>query len=87
MGQQFISYLADDRCLSVVARWKVHEATLYALGSVKSLILELVEADSAIFNLTAFFQEVILADLSQEGQTMSDSIRQYQTVSAVCVVG
>jgi hypothetical protein len=47
--------------------WKIHEACMFALGSVKRLIVKKLEADEGIFNWTGFLQNVVIADMNFSG--------------------
>ncbi|PNF35800.1 Importin-9 [Cryptotermes secundus] len=44
--------------------WKIHEACMFALGSVKNLVEKKLEAGEGIFDLTGFLQNVVVADMS-----------------------
>ena len=54
----------------VVCRWKQHEAVMLAMGSVRPLILESVTKQKVDYDLVAFLQTVVLADLNQNGTTL-----------------
>lgn len=45
--------------------WKIHEAAMFAIGSVCSLIIEHVQENKLLFDMTHFLQTVVLDDLNQ----------------------
>ncbi|KAK2163574.1 hypothetical protein LSH36_77g04009 [Paralvinella palmiformis] len=45
--------------------WKVHEAAMFAIGSVCSLIIEHVQENKLQFDMQHFLQSVVLDDLNQ----------------------
>jgi len=58
-----------SRVLSLISsnRWKVHEAAMFAIGSVCSLIIEHVQENKLQFDMQHFLQSVVLDDLNQNG--------------------
>lgn len=48
-------------------RWKIHEACMLALGSVKSIITDSVKNGRIHFDMHGFLTSVILADLNLSG--------------------
>lgn len=48
----------------VLCRWKIHEACMLALGSVKTIIAENVKNGRIQFDMHGFLVNVILADLN-----------------------
>lgn len=48
-------------------RWKIHEACMLALGSVKTIITENVKNGRIQFDMHGFLAGVILADLNLAG--------------------
>ena len=48
-------------------RWKIHEACMLALGSVKSIITDSVKNGRIHFDMHGFLTNVILADLNLSG--------------------
>lgn len=50
--------------LFVSPRWKIHEACMLALGSVKSIITESVKNGRIQFDMHGFLASVVLADLN-----------------------
>lgn len=48
-------------------RWKIHEACMLALGSVKSIITDSVKSGRIHFDMHGFLTNVILADLNLSG--------------------
>lgn len=50
-----------------MCRWKVHEACMLALGSVKTIITENVKNGRVQFDMHGFLANVILADLNLPG--------------------
>ena len=48
-------------------RWKIHEACMLALGSVKTIITENVKNGRVQFDMHGFLANVILADLNLPG--------------------
>lgn len=53
--------------LFVCCRWKIHEACMLALGSVKSLITDSVKNGRIHFDMHGFLTSVVLADLNLSG--------------------
>lgn len=49
-------------------RWKIHEACMLALGSVKTIITENVKNGRIQFDMHGFLASVILADLNLAGE-------------------
>ncbi|XP_069694516.1 importin-9 [Periplaneta americana] len=47
--------------------WKIHEACMLALGSVKDMVVEKLEAGEVVFDLTGFLQNVVIADMNSSG--------------------
>lgn len=48
-------------------RWKIHEACMLALGSVKSIITDSVKNSRVNFHIHGFLTNVVLADLNLSG--------------------
>lgn len=48
-------------------RWKIHEACMLALGSVKSIITDSVKNGRIHFDMHGFLTNVVLADLNLSG--------------------
>ena len=48
-------------------RWKVHEACMLALGSVKSIVTDSVKSGRIPFDRHGFLTGVVLADLNLSG--------------------
>lgn len=44
--------------------WKIHEACMLAVGSIKTLIIDQMQAGSLQFDLAGFMQSVVLVDLN-----------------------
>ena len=57
----------------VSSRWKVHEACMLALGSVKTIITENVKNGRIQFDMHGFLANVILADLNLVGESLISS--------------
>lgn len=51
-------------------RWKIHEACMLALGSVKTIITENVKNGRIQFDMHGFLASVILADLNLTGEVL-----------------
>ena len=49
-------------------RWKIHEACMLALGSVKSIITDSVKNGRIPFDMHGFLTNVVLADLNLSGR-------------------
>ena len=49
------------------SRWKIHEACMLALGSVKSIITDSVKNGRIHFDMHGFLTNVILVDLNLSG--------------------
>ena len=47
--------------------WKIHEACMLALGSVKSIITDSVKNSRVNFHIHGFLTNVVLADLNLSG--------------------
>ncbi|XP_039971664.1 importin-9 isoform X2 [Xiphias gladius] len=52
--------------------WKIHEACMLALGSVKTIITENVKNGRIQFDMHGFLASVILADLNLAGESQTD---------------
>lgn len=50
-------------------RWKIHEACMLALGSVKTIITENVKNGRIQFDMHGFLAGVVLADLNLAGES------------------
>lgn len=57
---------------SFAMRWKIHEACMLALGSVKTIITENVKNGRIQFDMHGFLASVILADLNLAGESQTD---------------
>lgn len=55
-------------------RWKIHEACMLSLGSVKTIITENVKNGRIQFDMHGFLAGVILADLNLAGKRRHDLI-------------
>lgn len=55
--------------LFFLTRWKIHEACMLALGSVKTIITENVKNGRIQFDMHGFLASVILADLNLAGES------------------
>lgn len=53
-----------------ICRWKVHEACMLSLGSVKTIITENVKNGRVQFDMHGFLANVILADLNLPGNLL-----------------
>ncbi|CAM4665816.1 unnamed protein product, partial [Lepidochelys olivacea] len=51
--------------------WKIHEACMLALGSVKSVITDSVKNGRIHFDMHGFLTNVVLADLNLSGWIQS----------------
>lgn len=51
-------------------RWKIHEACMLSLGSVKTIITENVKNGRIQFDMHGFLAGVILADLNLAGERL-----------------
>lgn len=58
-------------------RWKIHEACLLALGSVKSILTEGVQSGRVQFDMPGFLTGVILSDLNLSGMFIDTFIFQF----------
>lgn len=56
-------------------RWKIHEACMLALGSVKTIITENVKNGRIQFDMHGFLASVILADLNLAGESLNNHLR------------
>ncbi|KAJ9582618.1 hypothetical protein L9F63_023037 [Diploptera punctata] len=56
-----------ERNANNVNWWKIHEACMLALGSVKDLVVEKLQAGEVAFDLTGFLQNVVIADMNSSG--------------------
>lgn len=50
-------------------RWKVHEACMLALGSVKAAVTDSVKSGRVHFDMHGFLTRVVLADLNLSGRS------------------
>lgn len=48
-------------------RWKIHEAVMLSMGSIKAMVLEMLEEGEMHFDITGFLS-VVLADLNKCGK-------------------
>lgn len=48
-------------------RWKVHEACMLALGSLKDLIIQKIRENCLQFDITGFIRNVVVEDLNSTG--------------------
>lgn len=55
-------------------RWKIHEACMLALGSVKTIITENVKNGRIQFDMHGFLAGVILVDLNLTGKTSTQLV-------------
>lgn len=63
--------LGSNSCSNQVVmncRWKIHEACMLSLGSVKTIITENVKNNRIQFDMQGFLAGVILADLNLAGE-------------------
>ncbi|KAL4226818.1 Importin 9 [Mactra antiquata] len=44
--------------------WKIHESCMFALGTVRSLVIETVKSGKVQFDISAFLETVVLTDLN-----------------------
>lgn len=63
----FGSVVCFTRLWYCFLRWKIHEACMLALGSVKSIITDSVKNGRIHFDMHGFLTNVILADLNLSG--------------------
>ena len=49
-------------------RWKIHEASMLCLGSVRQLIIDSVQDNKLQFDIDGYLQNVVLNDLNQNGE-------------------
>lgn len=62
-----VGVLSPYSCVVPSCRWKIHEACMLALGSVKTIITENVKNGRVQFDMHGFLANVILADLNLTG--------------------
>ena len=56
---------SDEGCLAGNENWwKVHEATMLALGSVHSLLENQIESGNVEFDIKGFLENVVLRDVT-----------------------
>ena len=48
--------------------WKIHEASMLALGSAQEVILRQMKAGKVNFDLGVFLQNVVLANITSPGE-------------------
>ena len=49
-------------------RWKVHEACMLCMGSVRNLVIDTVKSGKVQFDILAFLESVVLADMNVTGK-------------------
>ena len=67
MAQSIQRHIAesDEGCLAGNENWwKVHEATMLALGSVHSLLENQIESGNVEFDIKGFLENVVLRDVT-----------------------
>ncbi|GLH02685.1 Importin-9 [Gryllus bimaculatus] len=50
--------------------WKVHEACMYMLGSVKDLVKEKLQAGNTQYDLVGFLESVVMPDMNSSGSPL-----------------
>lgn len=50
--------------------WKLHEASILAFGLVREIIVEKQQAGELRFDIVAFLENVVLADLNNSGKIL-----------------
>ena len=66
----YIKYCCDQVKVckkKLFCRWKIHEACMLSLGSVKQMVLEAVQAGKVQFDVIAFLESVVLVDMNSNG--------------------